>query len=307
MGVADAVPGVSGGTIALIAGVYRPLIAQLAAIVRIVRCPWSKEAWGQLPSIIVFLAPLMVMLLTALVITTRVLVGKPPELGGMSLEQGTEILRAGGGLLMNPDTAPMVFAFFFGLVAASVVIPLNKRVNKHARHYVLLSMGALIAGTLALLPPAAGSVAPVALIISGAIAISVMLLPGVSGSLALLVMGMYHPISEALNRFDLVTMAWVGIGVVLGVSLVIPLLNRLLNKAYDGTMATLAGLMLGSLAALWPWKSHYAPKQIGEWGAMTPQLPSAAWWWPILFMLIGVLLILLIERPGTPSKKHKSL
>ena len=117
-------------------------------------------------------------------------------------------------------------------------------------------------------------------------------------------MGMYHPISEALNRLQIGTMMWVGIGVIIGVSQIIPLLNRLLTKAHDGTMAALAGLMLGSLVALWPWKLHYAPKQITEWGAMTPQAPSGTWWWPICLILLGVICIFLIERPNK-SKSAK--
>ena len=123
---------------------------------------------------------------------------------------------------------------------------------------------------------------------SGALAISVMLLPGVSGSLALLVIGMYHPISQAVSTVDIVTIFWVGLGVIIGISLFIPLLNRLLQRAHDNTMAVLAGLMLGSLVALWPWKAHYAPKQITEWGAMTPQLPHGTWWWAMALMIAGI-------------------
>lgn len=299
MGIADAVPGVSGGTVALILGVYRHLIAQLAAAVGVARRPWLRSSWEQVPSIIGFLAPLLIMLVITLVLTTRLLVGTPPDVSGLERDAGVALLDQGGGLLVRSTTAPIVFAFFFALVAASITIPLRRRQHHHWHHWLLGGIGALAAASLSLVPPAAGSTHPLALFISGAIAISVMLLPGVSGSLALLVLGMYHPISEAVNRMQIGTIVWVILGVIAGVIVVIPLLNRLLKNAHDATMACLAGLMLGSLIALWPWKTHYAPKQIGEWGTLAPIAPYGAWWWPVLAAGAGLLIIWLLERRST--------
>jgi uncharacterized membrane protein len=125
------------------------------------------------------------------------------------------------------------------------------------------------------------------LVASGAIAISVMLLPGVSGSLALLVLGMYQIVSGAVHAHEWEVVAWFLLGIVVGVALFVPLLRWLLARVHDRTMALLTGLMLGSLAALWPWKAHYLPKFIPYHGAMSPVAPTDGWWAPVLAAAAG--------------------
>jgi putative membrane protein len=95
------------------------------------------------------------------------------------------------------------------------------------------------------------------LIPGGAAAISVMLLPGISGTLLLVLINHYQPVTTALHDRDWGTLAVFLAGIATGVLLFIPLLRRLLLKAHDLTMALLTGLMLGSLRALWPWKDNY--------------------------------------------------
>lgn len=295
MGVADAVPGVSGGTIALIMGVYGALIRHLHLGMAVLRAPRQAESWRNLGRSLLFLAPLLCCLAVFLIMTTRLLVGSPPTVAGLSIAEADQLLADEAGWLLRRESAPLVYALFFGLVAASIPLPLARRRQQHWGHLLPFAGGAALAALVVLLPPSAGSIHPLALLIAGALAISVMLLPGISGSLLLLILGMYHPISEALNRLDLSILIWVMLGVGAGVLLIVPAIKSLLERAHDGTMACLAGLMMGSLLALWPWKSHYVPKQINEWGPMALQAPSGAWWWPLLAMLLGTLIILIVR------------
>lgn len=304
MGVADAVPGVSGGTIALILGVYRHLIAHLAAVVDIAAQPWLRGPWLQLPTLLRFLVPLLLPLLIALWLTTRLLVGVVPDVQGLDVEQGNALLRENAGWLIAPHTAPLILGFFFGLVAASLTVPWRARHNPTVspRHIILVILGAVAAMSLTLMPASSGSVHPLALALAGAAAIAVMLLPGISGSLLLLVLGMYQPISDALHRGDVGQMTAVAIGVGLGVALVIPLLRRLLQRAHDATMATLTGLMAGSLLALWPWKQHYLPQQVESWGPMYPILPHGSWLWVGVAAALGAGIMVLVRLLAPPPQ-----
>ena len=99
------------------------------------------------------------------------------------------------------------------------------------------------------------------LVFGGAGAISVMLLPGVSGSLLLVILGQYTTVAGALHDRAFGKLGVFGVGMLIGIASFVPLLKWLLDKHHDLTMAALTGLMAGSLRALWPWKSNYIPKQ----------------------------------------------
>lgn len=293
MGTADAVPGVSGGTIALILGIYAQLIGSLHALIGLVTHPRDRDHRRAAIDAIRFLAPLLVGVVCALFIATRVLVGNTKDVLAMSGDEQTQAMLALPGWLVNPSTAPYVFAVFFGLVAASVREPwAAKQLTKWPVDIPLFVVGTAVASTLALLPPMGVHTSPVIFIIAGAVAISVMLLPGISGSLALLVLGLYQPISEAANNLDFSILVWFILGVVFGAAAFIPILRKLLRAFHDRTMSLLAGLMMGSLVALWPWKAHYIPKLIPDRGPMTPQAPDDNWWLVVLCALIGAALII---------------
>jgi putative membrane protein len=309
MGCADAVPGVSGGTIALILGFYERLLEKLNAVVTALRRPWSAGDRANGLAALGFLLPLGLGLGSALFIATRLLVGKlglPPDLDdpARAAELQTHLAHnPPAGWLLNPATAPIVFAFFFGLVALSIRVPWHERRASSAWDIPLLLIGATAAAVISLSPPLGGSLATWALVGAGMVAISVMLLPGVSGSLALLVLGMYQPVSSAIHDKQLGILLSFGTGIVLGLILVVPLLRRLLVVAHNHTMAFLSGLMLGSLVALWPWKAHYLPKLIVSLGPMTPQAPHGAWWWCLLAAVLGGTVIFAGDRLANRAQR----
>ncbi len=298
MGTADAIPGVSGGTIALILGIYDRFIGSLAAVVAVARRPGDAARWRAARRALVFLVPLGGGLGAAYLVATRLLVGKLPSPDAVTHAALWRELHANPppGWLVRADTAPIVFAFFFGLVLASVNEPWKAKRGHRAVDWFLALVGAAVAVGLSLSPPAAGSLSPVALVGSGAIAISVMLLPGVSGSLALLVLGMYQPVTGAFHSQEWGVVAWFLAGIALGIATFVPLLRRVLARAHDRTMSVLSGLMLGSLAALWPWKAHYLPKFIPWQGPMSPTAPTAGWWAPLLSALAGAAVIVAMSR-----------
>jgi putative membrane protein len=241
MGSADAVPGVSGGTIALILGIYERLLASLAAVVR---PPWRWRR-GEALAALRFLAPLLAGLGLAYWLVTRLLVGP----------------KDAPGWMLRPETAPFCFAFFFGLVLASLGEPWRRIRRPRAGTWALAAAGALAAWFFVGLPHAAGAPATWMLFYGGALAICVMLLPGVSGSLLLVILGQYTTITGAVHDRELLPLVVTGAGVVTGLALFVPLLRRLLIARHDATMAVLTGLMAGSLRALWPWKSGYDVKK----------------------------------------------
>ena len=287
MGVADAIPGVSGGTIALILGFYDRLINSISDLIEIIRPPLRADRREKFFRALTFLLPLGVGIGSALFITTRILVGKAyrgqTALLNLTLEQGRNYLAAHppSGLLVNPRTAPFVFAFFFGLVFWSIRDPWSRRITKKPADLYLFLLGGLLPAGLALLPGFQIPVNILSLLGAGALAISVMLLPGISGSLALLVIGMYQPVSAAVHDRAYGLLIIFGLGMIAGVLIFIPVLRRVLRRYHDRTMAVLSGLMGGSLFSLWPWKAHYMPKMIPQWGNMSPQFPE--WSWSVVF------------------------
>lgn len=313
MGLADAVPGVSGGTVLLVAGILDAYLAALAAVLGWVRRPFDAVRRRAALGAARLLVPLVAMQATALVIGVMLLVGAKPELGADAIT-ARAALEAAPGLLINASTAPIVFAVFFALVAVTVREPLRARRTHAGRDWLLGALGALLAGGMALMPAAAGTPALPLIVLGGAIAISVMILPGISGSLALLLMGLYQPVAAAVHGVlnwlfqkadlpemampgrDLLTIAAFGGGIILGLVVAVPILRAVLARAHDRTMAFLAGLMLGSLVALWPWKAHAYPGAIPLLGPMWPQLPSGAWWWPALAGVTAAVAALAVLR-----------
>jgi len=283
MGVADAIPGVSGGTIALILGFYDRLINSISDLIGIIKSPLQPVRRKNFFRALTFLVPLVVGIGSALFITTRILVGKAyhgeSALLNLTLSQGRDYLSAHppSGLLVNPRTAPFVFAFFFGLVLWSIRDPWSRRKSKKPADLYLFLLGALLPTVLSLMPGFQIPVNVFSLLGAGALAISVMLLPGISGSLALLVIGMYQPVSGAVHDRAYQLLIIFGLGMIGGVLIFIPILRRVLRLYHDRTMAVLSGLMGGSLFSLWPWKAHYMPKMIPQWGNMSPHLPEWSW------------------------------
>ena len=244
MGAADSVPGVSGGTIALILGVYERFISSISDVLKapaLIRDPAGRQ---RLAAAFRLLIPLGIGLVIAYYLGTLLLVG-PEEHPGW---------------LRRTDTAPLCYAFFFGLVVASLHEPWSRIGARRAAHFVAACLAAAAALTFTMLPHTGGEPATWQLLYGGALAITVMLLPGVSGSLVLVVLGQYTTVAGAVHDRHIVPLLVFLLGIGLGLATAVPVLRHLLRRHHDLTMAALTGLMAGSLGALWPWKLNYDPK-----------------------------------------------
>ena len=243
IGVAEVIPGVSGGTLALIVGIYGRLIDAGATVILAARRllhvtraePGTRSAGRTFAS-----AP------WGLLIPVGIGMGAAVILGARFIEP----------LL---DTHPeQLRAVFFGLVAAGIVVPAGMvaRLGRwRPAEYVLALIAAGAAFALTGLPPT--EIADPSLIIvffAAAIAVCALVLPGVSGSFLLLSVGLYAPTIAAVNDRNLTYLAVFGLGAVLGLAVFVSVLRWLLTNRLRVTLVILSGLMLGSLRALWPWQ-----------------------------------------------------
>lgn len=235
MGGADIIPGVSGGTMALIVGIYERLIASVKAALTLpvtlfrgwdaVKRQFFEVEWR-------LVLPLAAGILTAIVIASKII---PPLLEAYPAE---------------------CRGLFFGLIVASILIPWRRIGTVGAKEIALLVAMAVLAFVLSGL--SANEISDPGLLrvfLSASVAICAMILPGVSGAFLLLVLGMYEPTLAAIDARDLVYIAVFGLGAAVGLGLFSRLLHFLLDRYHDLTMAALVGLMAGSLRALWPWLS----------------------------------------------------
>ena len=241
MGAADAVPGVSGATVALILGIYQDFIGALHQVVRLPNRIRSKPGRQALVNALRLLVPLGIGVVCAYYLSSKLLVGPTEE----------------PGLLRRADSAPMCYGFLFGLVLFSIRQPWKTRQADSWLHLVVALLAAIAAAWFVGLIPDAATPPTWMLLLGGAGAIAMMLLPGVSGSLFLVIVGQYQAVHRAIQDFDITVMAVFALGIGLGVVAFVPTLKRLLEKKHDLTMAALSGLMAGSLRALWPWKDNY--------------------------------------------------
>jgi putative membrane protein len=236
MGAADVVPGVSGGTVALLLGIYDRLIGEIrtgaGALGRFARGEW-RHGWERLRSVDwVFLISL---------------------LGGI----GLAVVVLVGWLRTQIEEHPVqVSAVFFGLVAASVVVARREVSSWDPFRLAVLVATAIVAFfLLGLRSGGIDSPSLPVVVAAGSLAICAMILPGISGSFILLMLGLYDHVTEAVDERDLGTIAGFGLGAVLGLAAFSTLLHWLLRHHRDTVVAALIGLMLGSLRVLWPWPS----------------------------------------------------
>ncbi|WP_338100612.1 DUF368 domain-containing protein [Salinicola corii] len=283
MGAADAVPGVSGGTIALVVGIYEELIETIRRF-----GPGAFGVWRQqgLAGLVIYL-------------NLRFLV--PLVLGiGISLVTIAHLvtwLMSHHELLLN--------AFFFGLVLASAWVVMRQVGHWRWRYLLPVMLGLLLAAFLPRLLPDMSQAGDATLFVAGAIAISAMLLPGVSGSFLLLVMGLYGTVMSGIKNFDLGLIAIFGAGCLLGLFTFSRLLSWLLRYHHAMTLMTIVGFILGSLPQLWPWRQiasyrmaadgqqvalayHYlAPS---DYAAVTGQ--SSQWGLAVALIILGVVVVM---------------
>lgn len=280
MGTADSVPGVSGGTIALVIGVYERLVTSLDDLLRLPARWRDRRARGRARSALRFLLPLGVGIAAALYVSTRLLVGPDDQPGWLRV-------RA---------TAPLCYGFFFGLVLFSLREPWGRIARPGASRWIVAVIACAVTAWVVGLEHAGGRPEWWMLLYGGALAVAVMLLPGISGSLLLLALGQYVEVTGAIHepgsRWKLLVF---GAGMLVGLAAFVPLLRRLLRQHRDLTLAALSGLMAGSLRALWPWKASYDVKDPTP-GRLEPIGVQSDWPWVLLALVAGALATWLLAR-----------
>lgn len=240
MGIAEAIPGVSGGTIAFITGIYEQLLRAIGnilgpVVVGTLRRDGLSPAWRAADGS--FLLQLGAGMVVGL---------------GIAVFSITELLES---------YPPVVWAFFFGLIIASAVY-IGKQIDRwNPLNVALLIAGATFAYFLTTINPMAGSDNPVFVFLAGAIAISALILPGISGSFILLLLGMYTVVFTAVRNLAsgdaaaLATVAVFGLGCLVGLAVFSRVLTYTFKTFPNQTLAILTGFMLGSLNKLWPWRN----------------------------------------------------
>lgn len=275
MGSADIVPGVSGGTIALVIGIYERLVAQVrtgASVLASTVRGDVRTAVGDVRMIQWrFILPLGIGILAAIGLLSSAL--------EHLLEEQPVVLSG----------------LFLGLVAGSVVVAFREFEEPVGGREVAI-MAVTAVAVFALLGLRGGRIDDPSLLVffgGGAVAICAMILPGISGSFILLLLGLYDAVIGAVSGLDLAVVAVVGLGAVLGLALFSTLLHWLLANHHALVLATLIGLMAGSLRVLWPWPA--GPDGVGDTrlGAPGDQLLPT-----IGLAVVGFLLVLVIARLG---------
>jgi putative membrane protein len=294
MGAANVIPGVSGGTIALITGIYERLINaiksfDLHALKLLLRFKWKDFANY---TDLYFVIPVGLGLVTAVF----------------------SLAKLFAYLFLHYPV--FIWAYFFGLVLASVYY-VGKTVKRlYWGTYLSFFIGTLIAVGVTILHPAVENSNPWYLFLNGVIAIISMILPGLSGSFVLILLGNYQLIAiDAINNFNLKILIPFGLGAVVGLLAFSHILSWLFKKYRDVTIALLTGFILGSLSILWPWKKAVYMMQDGQilekhgkpvvlyYQKIWPQHLDQSFFIALFLMILGVLSIIWIEKASEHQPK----
>lgn len=278
MGASDIVPGVSGGTMALILGIYEHLIESLRSLAR--RPFLTHLLQGRLAQALAavdapFLAAVAAGILTSVLSLSHLL---------------TSVLEA---------RPVFVHAFFFGLILASVVL-VGRRVRRRtAWNWVLFVLGAAGAYLLVGATPAQTPEQPWFLFLSGALAVSALLLPGISGAFVLVLLGKYSYVLEAVTRGDVVALGSVAAGAAAGLLSFTQVLGWLFRRFHDATLALLSGVMLGSLRKLWPWQVDVSGVTLNQPPPVDPWSLQNGAAWALLLAVVGAALVTALDASTT--------
>lgn len=232
MGSADVVPGVSGGTIAFITGIYETLLESIKKVdleaLTLLRKFEIKALWNHVNGNFLF-----------------------PLLAGIV----TSVLSLASIIVSLLETYPIqVWSFFFGLIIISALIVLKSIKHWNIAVFLSIIIGGGIAYFITSSTPAETPEGAWFLFIAGAVAICAMILPGISGSFILLLFGKYEYVLSALKEFRIVDILIFAAGCLVGILSFSRLVSWLLKKYHQVTIGILAGFMLGSLYKVWPWK-----------------------------------------------------
>jgi putative membrane protein len=295
MGAADVIPGVSGGTIAFITGIYQRLLIALSsigpALWPLFRTEGFAAVWRRMDG--AFLLALFSGVLTSIVLLASLI---------------SHLLATYPHLL---------WGFFFGLILGSAIFILRVAGTISPVHWVVLLASAVIAWLITDLTPVSIEPNVLNLFVGGVVAISAMILPGLSGSFLLLMFGLYPPIMDAIKTFDFEILGVFAAGCVVGLLLFSRVLSYLMARYYTMLMVALTGLMLGALNKVWPWKetvsyrtnSHgeetplvqinVGPAEFAEVSGLDPQILAV-----LLLSLAGVVLIVVLNRFKAPDQPN---
>ena len=246
MGAANVIPGVSGGTIALITGIYNELISTLKSFngkaLKLLFTFKIKAFFSHINFSFLF-----ILFFGAIVGIVSL---------GKFFKWVIELKRHVNGVPIAHGYEPILFALFFGLILASVYY-VGKTIKKWNFSTVFSGLvGCSLAILLVLVKPASESDDMVYLFLCGIIAMSSMLLPGLSGSFVLILMGNYYLIMiDSVQSFDLKVLGSVFLGAIVGFIILSNLISFLLDKFEDITLSSLTGFIFGSLVTIWPWKT----------------------------------------------------
>lgn len=287
MGAADVVPGVSGGTVAFITGIYQELLDTIKGFdveaFQLLKSGRLKDFWKHIngPFLVVLLGGIASSLLTLAQLVVYLLATYPIQ----------------------------VWSFFFGLIIISAIL-VFKEIRKWNLWVVLFGLiGAGISYYITIAAPAETTTDLWFIFIAGAVAICAMILPGISGAFILLLFGKYEFILSALKDFDVKVVLVFVLGCVTGLLSFARLISWLLDRYYNVAVSLLAGFMVGSLNKVWPWKqvltyridSHGVQKAVLEesvspstYMEVTGQDPMVLW--AVLFMALGIFIIVAIEK-----------
>ena len=290
MGAADVVPGVSGGTIAFISGIYEELIATLNSInlnsLKTLKLQGVSATWKKINGN--FLLALFVGILLSILTLSKLV----------------------AWLLLEEPV--LLWAFFFGLVLASIIFVLKKINQWNSAVFLGLILGGVFAYQLTQLNALGNSDSNWYLFLSGAIAICAMILPGISGAFILVILGSYANVLQALNDKDIAKITIFMTGALIGILSFSRLLKWLFKRFKNMTLAVLTGFMIGALSKIWPWKKTLSFRENSEGISVPlkeqciapfsfdgdPQILSA-----IGLMLFGFLMIFFLEKIGAKNKK----
>ena len=294
MGSADVVPGVSGGTIAFISGIYEELIHSIKSIdlgaVRLLFSFKLREFWYSIN------APFLLVLVLGI---------------------GTSIISLAKVITYLLNTFPIqVWSFFFGLIVISALSVATQIKNRNSLTVLAGVIGVVIAYIITSSTPSSTPDDLWFIFISGTVAICAMILPGISGSFILLIFGKYEYILNALKDIDLTVILTFIVGCAFGIISFARLVSWLLKKYHDFTIALLAGFMIGSLNKIWPWKittqfrvdSHgeqvpFIQENIlpTEYLNLTGEPPLILF--ALFFMAVGFFTIVIIEKVALAIRK----
>ena len=296
MGAADVVPGVSGGTIAFISGIYMELIDTIKSLninaLRVLKSEGPKAAWQHINGN--FLVVLLSGILVSLFSLARVM-----------------------QFLLAEHPLPL-WSFFFGLIVGSVIYLLRQHPFGNWRDALLFVLGSVAAWSISVVPAVQLEGTHSTMFFAGSIALCAMILPGISGSFILVLLGLYPVFIGAIANFQVDILVVFGLGGIIGLMLFSRLLSWLLSRYKVAVIATMCGFLVGSLSIIWPWKqvldtalSHSGKTIVlssqnlwpGEYFQLLDRDPQSLLCFSA--MLFGLILVLGLEYAGSSYReKH---